>query len=307
MVGNTILHWGTEEQKSSFLPKIISGEHVWCQGYSEPDAGSDLGGLGCSATLDGDEWVIEGQKIWTSAGQFANWIFVLCRTDKEAPKHRGISFLLCPVDQEGVEMRPIEMLSGESDFNETFFTNARTSKENVVGEVNGGWAVAMTLLGYERGESAATMPIMFRNEMDKLIELAVAKDKHTTPAFRQRLAQSYIEVEIMRLLGMRTLTGFLDGKQPGPQESMFKLYWSEYHKRITELALDILGNESMVLSGAKASTSFHADNPGSSNQSGSWIGAFYNARAGTIYAGTSQIQRNILGEMVLGLPKEPKV
>ena len=121
MVGNTILHWGTEEQKSSFLPKIISGEHVWCQGYSEPDAGSDLGGLGCSATLDGDEWVIEGQKIWTSAGQFANWIFVLCRTDKEAPKHRGISFLLCPVDQEGVEMRPIEMLSGESDLNETFF------------------------------------------------------------------------------------------------------------------------------------------------------------------------------------------
>ena len=168
MVGNTILHWGTKEQKSSFLPKIISGEHVWCQGYSEPDAGSDLGGLGCSATLDGDEWVIEGQKIWTSAGQFANWIFVLCRTDKEAPKHRGISFLLCPVDQEGIEMRPIEMLSGESDFNETFFTNARTSKENVVGEVNGGWAVAMTLLGYERGESAATMPIMFRNEMDKL-------------------------------------------------------------------------------------------------------------------------------------------
>ena len=172
MVGNTILHWGTKEQKSSFLPKIISGEHVWCQGYSEPDAGSDLGGLGCSATLDGDEWVIEGQKIWTSAGQFANWIFVLCRTDKEAPKHRGISFLLCPVDQEGIEMRPIEMLSGESDFNETFFTNARTSKENVVGEVNGGWAVAMTLLGYERGESAATMPIMFRNDMDKLIELA---------------------------------------------------------------------------------------------------------------------------------------
>ena len=148
---------------------------------------------------------------------------------------------------------------------------------------------------------------MFRNEMDKLIELAVAKDKNTTPAFRQRLAQSYIEVEIMRLLGMRTLTGFLGGKQPGPQESMFKLYWSEYHKRITELALDILGSESMVLSGAKASTSFHADNPGSSNQSGSWIGAFYNARAGTIYAGTSQIQRNILGEMVLGLPKEPKV
>ena len=307
MVGNTILHWGSEEQKSTFLPKIISGEHVWCQGYSEPDAGSDLGGLGCSAILDGDEWIINGQKIWTSAGQFANWIFVLCRTDKDAPKHRGISFLLCPVDQLGVEMRPIEMISGESDFNETFFTNARTDKENVVGEINGGWAVAMTLLGYERGESAATMPIMFRYEMDKLIKLAIEKNKHIKPAYRQRLAQSYIEVEIMRLLGMRTLTGFLKGKQPGPQESMFKLYWSEYHKRITELALDILGTESLVTSGAKASTSFHADNPGAPNKSASWIGAFYNARAGTIYAGTSQVQRNILGEMVLGLPKEPKV
>ena len=307
MVGNTILHWGTEEQKNTFLPKIISGEHIWCQGYSEPDAGSDLGGLGCSATLDGDEWVIEGQKIWTSAGQFANWIFVLCRTNKDVPKHKGISFLLCPVDQSGVEMRPIEMLSGESDFNETFFTNARTAKGNVIGEVNGGWAVAMTLLGYERGESAATMPIMFRYEMDKLIDLVVEKKRNTSPEIRQRVAQSYIEVEIMRLLGMRTLTGFLKGNQPGPQESMFKLYWSEYHKRITELALDVLGNESLVISGARASTSFHADNPGAPNESASWIGAFYNARAGTIYAGTSQIQRNILGEIVLGLPKEPRL
>ena len=219
---------------------------------------------GCSATLDGDEWVIEGQKIWTSAGQFANWIFVLCRTNKDVPKHKGISFLLCPVDQSGVEMRPIEMLSGESDFNETFFTNARTAKGNVIGEVNGGWAVAMTLLGYERGESAATMPIMFRYEMDKLIDLVVKKNKNTSPEIRQRVAQSYIEVEIMRLLGMRTLTGFLKGNQPGPQESMFKLYWSEYHKRITELALDVLGNESLIVSGARASTSFHADSPGAS-------------------------------------------
>jgi hypothetical protein len=307
MVGNTILHWGTPEQKADFLPKIISGEHVWCQGYSEPDAGSDLGSLGCAAVLDGDEWIINGQKIWTSAGQFANWIFVLCRTDKEAPKHKGISFMLCPIDQTGVELRPIEMLSGESDFNETFFTDARTAKDNVIGEVNGGWAVAMTLLGYERGESAATMPIMFRNEMDKLIQLAKIKDKVKDENIRQRLAQSYIEVEIMRLLGMRTLTGFLNGKQPGPQESMFKLYWSEYHKRVTELSLEILGNEALVLNGSQPSTSFHSDNPGAPNESGSWIGAFYNARAGTIYAGTSQIQRNILGEMVLGLPKEPRV
>ena len=172
MVGNTILQWGTEEQKDHFLPRIISGEDVWCQGYSEPNAGSDLAGLGCKAILDGDEWVINGQKIWTSAGQTANWIFVLCRTDSDAPKHRGISFLLCPMDQPGVDVRPIQMLSGDSDFNETFFDDARTAKENVVGEVNGGWAVAMTLLGYERGEAAATMPLVFRAEFDKLVALA---------------------------------------------------------------------------------------------------------------------------------------
>ena len=306
MVGNTILHWGTEDQRTHFLPKIVSGEYVWCQGYSEPDAGSDLGSLGCNAELDGDEWVINGQKIWTSAGQFANWIFVLCRTNKDVPKHKGISFLLCEIDQPGIEMRPIEMLSGESDFNETFFTDARTSKENVIGEINGGWAVAMTLLGYERGESAATMPIMFRYEVDKLCQLAKEKGLTQDPIIRQRLSQAYIEVELMRLLGMRTLTGFLNGRQPGPQESMFKLYWSEYHKRVTELSLDILGNEAMVLEGSPPTTSFHADNPGAPNASASWVGAFYNARAGTIYAGTSQIQRNILGEMVLGLPKEPR-
>ncbi len=305
MVGNTILHWGTEEQRRHFLPRIISGEDVWCQGYSEPDAGSDLAGLGCRAILDGDEWVITGQKIWTSAGQNANWIFVLCRTDPDAPKHRGISFMLCPMDQAGVEVRPIEMLSGDADFNETFFTEARTAKENVVGEVNGGWAVAMTLLGYERGEAAATMPIMFRAEFDKLAELAREAGRSDDPTIRDRLAQMFIEVEIMRLSGMRSLTKFLDGQSPGPGESTFKLYWSEYHKRLTELAVDILGPAAMTTE-STAKTSFHADLPGAANDAGSWVGTFYNARAGTIYAGTSQVQRNIVGELVLGLPKEPK-
>jgi alkylation response protein AidB-like acyl-CoA dehydrogenase len=305
MVGNTILHWGTPEQKAHFLPRIISGEDVWCQGYSEPDAGSDLGGLGCKAVLDGDEWVINGQKIWTSAGQYANWIFVLCRTDPDAPKHRGISFLLCPMDQPGVEVRPIKMISGDDEFNETFFTDARTHKDNVIGEVNAGWAVAMTLLGYERGEAAATQPIMFKAEWEKLAEKAKETGANTDPVLRDRLAATYIEVEIMRYLGMGTLTRFLGGAQPGPAESGFKLYWSEYHKRLTELSLDIVGPESM-LAESTAKKSFHADAPGAPNDAGSWVGAFYNARAGTIYAGTSQVQRNILGEMVLGLPKEPR-
>ncbi|MFW2382098.1 MAG: acyl-CoA dehydrogenase family protein [Acidimicrobiales bacterium] len=306
MVGNTILTWGTEEQKQHFIPRILSGEDVWCQGYSEPNAGSDLGNLGCRAVLDGDEWVINGQKIWTSAGHLANWIFVLTRTDAEAAKHRGISFMLVPMDQPGVEVRPIKMITGQSEFNEVFFTDARCAKENVVGEVNGGWGVAMTLLGFERGETAATAPIAFRTEVDRLFELARSYGKDRDPQIRQRLAWCYSKVEIMRYLGMRTLTDFLAGGHPGPEGSLFKLYWSEYHRKITELAVDILGADALHIDGKLPTSAFSTDSPGAPNNSGSWLGTFMNARAGTIYAGTSQVQRNIIGEMVLGLPKEPR-
>jgi alkylation response protein AidB-like acyl-CoA dehydrogenase len=305
MVGNTILRWGTDEQKRHFLPKILSGEHVWCQGYSEPDAGSDLGNLGTRAVLDGDEWVVNGQKIWTSAAQYANWIFVLTRTDPDAPKHKGITFLLVPLGQPGVEVRPIKMLNGASEFNETFFTDARTSRENVVGGVNEGWAVAMTLLGYERGEAAATVPVAYRTELDRLVALARETGRNTDPLIRQRLAECYAKVEIMRFLGMRTLTRFLAGSAPGPDGSIFKLYWSEYHKVVTELSLDILDAAAMVPSGRWPTTAFQTDDAGAPNDTASWVGTFLSARAGTIYAGTSQIQRNILGELVLGLPKEP--
>ena len=306
MVGNTIIQWGTEEQKQHFLPRIISGEDLWCQGYSEPNAGSDLGNLGCRAELDGDEWIINGQKIWTSAGHLADWIFVLTRTDSEAAKHRGITFLLVPMDQPGVEVRPIKMISGEAEFNEVFFDDARAPKENVVGEVNGGWAVAMTLLGYERGEAAATTPVAFKTEIDRLLELAKEQGRADDPLIRQRLAWCYSKVEIMRFLGMRTLTKFLAGEHPGPDASIFKLYWSEYHKVSTELAVDILGADALHFVGKLPSSAFSTDATGAPNDSGSWLGTFLNARAGTIYAGTSQVQRNIIGEMVLGLPKEPK-
>jgi alkylation response protein AidB-like acyl-CoA dehydrogenase len=304
MVGNTILQWGTEEQKRYYLPRALSGEHVWCQGYSEPGAGSDLANLGTRAVLDGDEWVINGQKIWTSMAHVANWIFVLARTDPEATKHKGISFLLVPMDQPGVEVRPIRMMTGWSEFNETFFTDARTPRGNVVGAVNGGWAVAMTLLGYERGEAAATFPIMFRAELDRLVDLARQTGASADPVIRQRLADCYARVEIMRYLGMRTLTKFLAGGEPGPAESSFKLYWSEYHKVVTELAVDVLGPAALTPSG-RTPLSFRADDVGAPNDSASWVTTFLMSRAGTIYAGSSQIQRNIVGEMVLGLPKEP--
>ncbi len=306
MVGNTILQWGTEEQKKEFIPKILSGEHVWCQGYSEPNAGSDLGNLGCRATLDGDEWVINGQKIWTSAGHLANWIFVLARTDPDQPKHKGISFLLVPMDQPGVEVRPIEMMTGDSEFNEVFFSDARCPKENVVGGVNNGWPVAMTLLGYERGEAAATFPVMFRIEYDRLEQLSRDRGVADDPLVRQRLAAAYTDVEIMRYSGMRTLTNYLAGNAPGPEASLFKLFWSEYHQRATELALDMFGAHATVPSGRAPASSFQTDDPGAPNDSASWVGTFMNARAGTIYAGSSQIQKNIVGEMVLGLPKEPR-
>ena len=306
MIGNTLIEWGTEEQKRHFLPRILSGEDVWCQGYSEPNAGSDLANLGCRAVLDGDEWVINGQKIWTSAGHLANWIFVVARTDPSVAKHRGITFLLVPMDQPGVEVRPIKMISGDSEFNEVFFTDARTPAANVVGSVNNGWAVAMTLLGYERGEAAAVFPLRFRDEFDRLLALAKARGRSGDPLIRQRLAWCYAKVEIMRYLGMRTLTSFLAGHTPGPEGSIFKIYWSEYHQKATELAADILGMDVLVPTGRRPAVAFQTDDVGAPNSSASWETVLLTARAETIYAGTSQIQRNILGELVLGLPKEPR-
>ena len=306
MLGNTLLLRGTEEQKAHYLPRILSGEDTWCQGYSEPNAGSDLANLGLRAELDGDQWVLNGQKIWTSAGHLADHIFTLARTDPDAPRHKGISFLLVDMRQPGVEVRPIKMISGESEFNEVFYTDATCPKDNVVGGVNNGWAVAMTLLGFERGEAAATMPIRFRAELDRLLSLARERGVAGDPLIRDRLAWCYSKVQIMRFNGMRTLTRFLQGHHPGPDGAISKLYWSEYHRVVTELALDILGADAMAPSGKSPASAFQADDAGAPNSSASWVGTFLNARAGTIYAGSSQIQRNIIGEMVLGLPKEPR-
>ena len=306
MVGNTILRWGSEAQKAHYIPRILSGDDTWCQGYSEPDAGSDLGNLGCRAVLDGDEWVLNGQKIWTSAGHLADHIFVLTRTDPDVPKHKGISFMLVDMRQPGVEVRPIKMISGESEFNEVFFTDATCPKDNVLGGLNNGWAVAMTLLGFERGEAAATAPIRFRNEFERLVELARQYGKANDPVIRQRLAWCYTQVRIMEFQGKRVLTQFLQGKHPGPEASIGKLFWSEYHRKVTELGVDILGMHATVPTGRKPQSAFGTDEAGAPNSTTSWAGTFLNARAGTIYAGTSQVQRNIVGEQVLGLPKEPR-
>ncbi|MBV1894126.1 MAG: acyl-CoA dehydrogenase family protein [Ilumatobacteraceae bacterium] len=307
MLGNTLLMWGSEEQKAYYLPRILSGEDTWCQGYSEPDAGSDLGNVGLRAELDGDEWVLNGQKIWTSAGHLADHVFTLVRSDPDAPKHKGISFLLVPMDQPGIEVRPIKMITGDSHFNEVFYTDARCPKGNVVGGVNNGWGVAMSLLGYERGEAAATGPIRFQGELERLITLAQEQGVADDPIIRQRLAWCHSKVQIMKYLGQRTLTQFLAGHQPGPDAAISKLYWSEYHKLATELALDIYGANALHAAGRPSASLFQTDDAGAESSSASWIGSFLGARAGTIYAGSSQIQRNIIGEKLLGLPKEPRV
>jgi alkylation response protein AidB-like acyl-CoA dehydrogenase len=304
MLGSTLLRWGNPEQKARFLPRILSGEDRWCQGFSEPGAGSDLASLTTRARLDGEEWVIDGQKVWTSVAHRANWIFLLARTDPQARGHRGISFLLCPLEAPGIEIRPIRQLTGDSDFNEVFFTGARTPADLVVGAPGEGWQVAMTLLGHERGEEAATNPILFRAELDRLLALAAEHGRDHDPLIRQRLAWCYARVEIMRYLGYRILTQALSGSELGAAASVAKLYWSGYHVAATELALDIQGLDGLVPEGRGPLRAVRTDDPGAPNSSGSWLGAFLNARAGTIYAGTSEVQRNILAETVLGLPKE---
>ena len=307
MVGNTLLRWGTEAQKREFLPRILSGEDTWCQGFSEPNAGSDLAGLNTTATLDGDHWVINGQKIWTSFADHADWIFVLARSDPTVPRHRGISFLLCRMDAPGIDVRPIVMLTGNSDFNEVFFDDVRTPAENVVGEAHNGWAVAMSLLGHERGEEAALNPIMFRHELDRLTALARTHGKDRDPIVRDRLAWCYMKVETMRFLGLRILTQYLRDGELGAAASISKLYWSEYHKAAANLAMNIMGMAGLVPEGHVPPRAYRTDDPGAPNSTASWEHVFLlNAASGTVYAGTSQVQRNILAEAILGLPKEPR-
>jgi len=313
LVGPTILQWGTEEQKKEFLPRIQNGTIGWCQGFSEPDAGSDLANLGTKAVLDGDEWVINGQKIWTTQGLTADYIFILCRTDPAASKHAGISYLLCPMKQPGVEVRTIEQPDGGAEFCEAFFTDARCPKDNVVGGVNNGWKVAMTTLGFERGASATTGYRRFERELATIVSIAKANGAIDDPVVRQRLAACHTKVEIMRINGLRSLTSVVHNtkdKGVAALGATNKMFWSEYHQEVMELAIDILGMEGQILTGdpeleeavpGYGTRKTNPRYPASGLQS-----SYFFSRSETIWGGTAQIQRNIVGERVLGLPKEPK-
>ena len=307
LLGNTLARWGTHEQKARFLPRIISGEDVWCQGYSEPDAGSDLASLRTRAVLRGDEWVVDGQKIWTSNAAEANWMFLLARTDRDAPPTRGLSLLLLPLRQPGVDVRPITMLTGARDFCEVFLTDARTDADLVVGDVNDGWRVANSLLEQERGEEAAVNPVLFAYELERLFDMARRRGADQEPATRIRLARAYMGVAVMKALGDKILDSYVRTGSMGPEASVSKLYWSHYHQETARLAVDVLGQDALQWEGDPPARWFRADDPGAGNDSASWLSVYLaHAYSGTVYAGTSEVQRTIIGERILGLPREPR-
>jgi alkylation response protein AidB-like acyl-CoA dehydrogenase len=292
LLGPTLIQYGTPAQKARFLPPIVSGTELWSQGYSEPNAGSDLANVQTKAVLDGDEWVITGQKVWTSLAHQADWCFVVCRTEPGSVRHRGLSYLLVPMDQAGVEVRPITQLTRTSEFNEVFFDGARTGADLVVGEVGDGWRVALATLAFERGVGLLGHQVSFRRELDHLIAVARANGSATDPLIRQRLARSYGELQILRFDTLRSLSGY-DGPVAPPEASIIKLYWASWHRRLGELAMDIEGLAGTVTDGFP----YELDD---------FQRTFLFSRSETIYGGSNEIQKNIIGERVLGLPPEPK-
>jgi alkylation response protein AidB-like acyl-CoA dehydrogenase len=298
LLGPTLIHYGTPEQQARFLPPIREGDELWCQGYSEPDAGSDLANVKTRAVRDGDEWVVTGQKVWTSLAHQADWCFVVCRTDPDSSRHKGLSYLLVPMDQPGVEVRPITQLTRTSEFNEVFFDGARTDASNVVGGVGDGWRVALATLAFERGVALLGYQLTFRRELDRITTLADENGRTRDPVVRQRLAQAHIELAIMRYNTLRSLAG-IDGPVAPPEASIAKLYWGSWHRRLGELSMNLLGMGSTVLDGETT-----ADN--SEYGLNELQRSFLFARSETIYGGSNEIQRNIIGERVLGLPSEPK-
>ncbi len=296
IVGPTLIAHGTEEQKKRFIPKILNADEIWCQGFSEPNSGSDLASLQTRAVLDGDAFVVNGQKIWTSLGQYADWCILLVRTDADAPKHRGITYLLVDMHSPGITVRPLKQITGHAEFNETFFDNVRVPRKNVIGEINAGWRIAMTTLTYERGISSLGTQVQIKQHLTAMIDYArtTHSNGHSLsqdPVLRQALAEAHVRVEIMLLNIYRGITKRLRGQPPGPEASLDKLYWSELDKWMQELGMRLQGPYSQLMHGSK-----HAI-------PGDWQYKFLWSRAGTIYSGTSEIQKNIIGERVLGLPK----
>ena len=294
LVGPTLAAFGTPAQQQRFLPSILAGQHFWCQGYSEPSAGSDLANINTRAQLDpsAEQWLISGQKIWTSLAHESDWCFVLARTEPGSVGHRGLSFLLVPMDQTGIRVQPIQQLTGTSEFNEVFFDQARTSADNLIGQPGDGWKIAMALLGFERGVSTLGQQMQFQNELDEVVRIAKANGAAYDPIMRQRIAQAWSGLRVLRYNSLRMLSGTQDGSLR-PEATIYKLAWSTWHLELGKLAMDVLGPEAELLAGAPYElTRLQA--------------LFLFTRADTIYGGSNEIQRNIIAERALGMPREPR-
>jgi len=297
LIGPTLIAFGTDAQKKRFLSKILSAEEIWCQGFSEPNAGSDLANVSCAAELQGDHYIVNGQKVWNSYGWAADWCELVVRTDPSQAKHKGLTVLLVDMKSLGVEVRPLRQMTGETEFNEIFFHDVRVPTENVVGKVNDGWSVAIGTLMHERGSFGAGLQVMYRRNMDRLIELSHSTPRNggkaaDDPVIRQKLAQCYAEIEIMRWNQMRAFSRISATGVPGPEGSIQKIFWSELNQRFQQIAQEMLGPFGQLEQGDPLAI----DN-------GAWSYGYLRTRGNTIEAGTSEIQRNIIGHFVLGLPK----
>lgn len=288
LLGPTLIAFGTPEQQARFLPKIVAVEELWCQGYSEPGAGSDLASVSTKARLEDGQWVIDGQKVWTSLAHHADWCFVIARTGSGDRPHHGLSYLLVPMDQPGVQIRPILQLTGTSEFNEVFFDGARTDAGLVVGEPGAGWAVAMGTLGFERGVSTLAQQIAFQRELDAVVDLARDNGALEDPLIRDRIVSAHMGLQMLRLHGLRTLSG-----EQGIEASITKLLWAPWHRSLGELAMAVAGSAGLTVAEAPYGLS-----PLQS--------LFLFSRADTLYGGSDEIQRNVIAERVLGLPKEAR-
>lgn len=310
IVGPTIIHHGTEDQKQRFVKNILTGEEIWCQLYSEPNSGSDLASLQCRADIDGDEFVINGQKIWNSGAHISDWGLMLARTDRSASKHQGISCILIDMKDPGVEVRPLKQISGSSEFSEVFFSDVRVPADNLIGELNAGWQIAQTTLGYERGGNTLSrvsrLQVQYARLLEVVQQLEYAGGKAIDdPIVRQKLGAIAADIEVLRYASLRILSRLEKGQRPGPEASIAKLHYSELDKRVQEVILDILGPYGQQLDNLPEV--LRADGgglPSGEDDAGAWSYPFVWSRAGTIYAGSSEIQKNIIGERVLGLPKE---
>ncbi len=300
LLGPTLVHFASPEIQQRFLPGIVSGTEFWCQGYSEPNAGSDLANVSTKARLEGDEWVIDGQKVWTSLAQWSDWCFVVARTEEGSSRHKGLSYLLVPMDQPGIEVRPIRQITGTAEFNEVFFDGARTSADLVVGAPGDGWKVAMGTLAFERGVLTLGQQMAFDRELGEITEAARRNGSIADPVVRQRLADLWIRVRIMRWNAVRALR--VDENVALPREAMInKLYWANLHRDMGELAMDVIGPESMLTRYSEAE-----EGDAGELEMSPLHKLFFFSRSDTIYGGSNEIQKNLIGERALGLPREPR-